>query len=417
MGDMILDACIQFENYPIKTVEVDAFYRHYVLYHYFKISKIRQKFKNNPIVKRSTSQVGDMILDACMKFENYPIKTVGVDAFYRHYVLYHYFKISKIRQKFKNNPIVKRSTSQVGDMILHACIEFENYSIKTVGVDAFYRHYVLYHYFKISKIRQKFKNNPIVKRSTSQVGDTILDACMKFENYPIKTVGVDAFYRHYVLYHYFKISKIRQKFKNYPIVKRSTSQVGDMILDAYIEFENYPIKTVGVDAFYRHYVLYHYFKISKIRQKFKNNPIVKKSTSQVGDMILDACMKFENYPIKTVGVDAFYSYYILYHYFKILKIRQKFKNGLIVKKSTSQMSDIIFDVCIEFENYPMKTVGEEAFYSYYKLYHYFKISKIRQKFKNSPIVKKSTSQVSDIILDACIKFESYPTKTVGGDRF
>ena len=109
-------------------------------------------------------------------------------------------------------------------------------------------------------------------------------------------------------------------------------------------------------------------------------------------MILDACMKFENYPIKTLGVDAFYSYYILYHYFKISKIRQKFKNGLIVKKTTSKMSDIIFDACIEFENYPIKTVGEEAFYSYYILYHYFKISKIRQKFKNSPIVKKAQAR-------------------------
>ena len=128
-------------------------------------------------------------------------------------------------------------------------------------------------------------------------------------------------------------------------------------------------------------------------------------------------MQFDNYPIKTVGVEAFYSYYILYHYFKSSKIRQKFKNSPIVKKSTSQVSDIILDACIKFENYPIKTVGEEEFYSYYILYNYFKISKIRQKFKKSPIVKKSTSQVSDIILDACIKFESYPTKTVGGDRF
>ena len=37
----------------------------------------------------------------------------------------------------------------------------------------------------------------------------------------------------------------------------------------------------------------------------------KKRTSQVSDIILDACMKFQNYPIKTVGGDAFYSYYIL----------------------------------------------------------------------------------------------------------
>ena len=72
---------------------------------------------------------------------------------------------------------------------------------------------------------------------------------------------------------------------------------------------------------------------------------------------------------------------------------------------------------MQYENYPIKTVGEGAFYSYYILYHYFKILKIRQKFKNSPIVKKSTTQVSDIILDACINFKSYATKTVGGDRF
>ena len=88
-------------------------------------------------------------------------------------------------------------------------------------------------------------------------------------------------------------------------------------------------------------------------------------------------MQFENYPIKTVGEEAFYSYYILYHYFKISKIRQKLKNGPIVKKSTSQVSDIILDACIKFESYPIKSVGEEAFYSYY-IYHYFKISKIQK---------------------------------------
>ena len=52
----------------------------------------------------------------------------------------------------------------------------------------------------------------------------------------------------------------------------------------------------------------------------------------MSNIILNDCVEFENYPMKTVGVDAFYSYYILYHYFKISKIRQKFKNGLIVKK-------------------------------------------------------------------------------------
>ena len=97
-------------------------------------------------------------------------------------------------------------------------------------------------------------------------------------------------------------------------------------------------------------------------------------------------MQFENYPIKTVREEAFYSYYILYHYFKISKIRQKFKNSQIVKKSTTQVSDIILDTCIQYKNYPIKIVGEEAFYNYI-LYDYFKISKIRQKLKNSPIIK------------------------------
>ena len=47
---------------------------------------------------------------------------------------------------------------------------------------------------------------------------------------------------------------------------------------------------------------------------------------------------------------------------------------------------------MQFENYLIKTVGEEAFYSYYILYHFFKISKIRQKFKNSSIVKKAQAR-------------------------
>ena len=162
--------------------------------------------------------------------------------------------------------------------------------------------------------------------------------------------------------------------------------MNDTIIDACMKYENHPIKTVGENIFYRHYALYHYFKISKNRQKFKNNLIVKIGKSQLGDIILDACMKFENYPIKTVGVDAFYSYYILYHYFKISKIRQKFKNNLIVKKSISQVSNIILDACVEFENYPIKTVGEDAFYSYYILLLY--IIPLFQNFKNSPKIQK-----------------------------
>ena len=100
MSDIILDTCMQYENYPIKTVGEEAFYN-YIIYDYFKISKIRQKFKNNPIIKKSTTQVSDIILNACMQFENYPINTVGEEAFYSYYILYHFFKISKIRQKIQ----------------------------------------------------------------------------------------------------------------------------------------------------------------------------------------------------------------------------------------------------------------------------------------------------------------------------
>ena len=48
------------------------------------------------------------------------------------------------------------------------------------------------------------------------------------------------------------------------------------------------------------------------------------------DIIFDACMKYENYPIEIVGEDVFYSYYILYQNFKI---RQKLKNDQIVEKA------------------------------------------------------------------------------------
>ena len=69
------------------------------------------------------------------------------------------------------------------------------------------------------------------------------------------------------------------------------------------------------------------------------------------------------------------------------------------------MSDIILDTC-------MRGILQLLY-----------IIPFFQNFKNSPKIqklsdhqKKSITQVSDIILDACINFESYLTKTVGGDR-
>ena len=72
------------------------------------------------------------------------------------------------------------------------------------------------------------------------------------------------------------------------------------------------------------------------------------------------------------------------------------------QKSTSQVRNIISDVCMQQENYPIKTVGEEEFYSYYIIHHYCKISKVRQKFKKSDR-QKNTTQVSNAILDACMQ--------------
>ena len=102
MSAIILEACMQYESHPIKTVGEEAFYSYYTLYHYLKVSKILQKFKNSPIVRKRTTQVSAIILEACMQYESHPIKTVGEEAFYIYYILYHYFKNSNIRQKFKN---------------------------------------------------------------------------------------------------------------------------------------------------------------------------------------------------------------------------------------------------------------------------------------------------------------------------
>ena len=67
--------------------------------------------------------------------------------------------------------------------------------------------------------------------------------------------------------------------------------------------------------------------MSKMRQKFKNDPIVERSISQVSDIIINTCMKFENNPIKTFGEDALYSYYILY-----IPSFQNFKNSPKIQK-------------------------------------------------------------------------------------
>ena len=89
------------------------------------------------------------------------------------------------------------------------------------------------------------------------------------------------------------------------------------------------MKTVA-DAILSYYILYHYFKISKIYQQFMQ------ASNQAQALVLiyywRAQHDFKNDWMKTVGADAFITYHILYHYFKLSKILQKFKNSLIGKK-------------------------------------------------------------------------------------
>ena len=115
----------------------------------------------------------------------------------------------------------------------------------------------------------------------------------------------------------------------------------------------------------------------------------------MGNVILDACLKIDNYTMKTIGVDAFYSYYISYHYFKISKICRKFKNGPIVNKSTSQVADIIHSASMEFENFQIITVGEDAFLA---TICYTNISNIQKFAKNSKIVRSSKKAKARLLI-------------------
>ena len=82
--------------------------------------------------------------------------------------------------------------------------------------------------------------------------------------------------------------------------------------------------------------LYHTI-ISKFQKlkNFKNSPIVKKSISQVTDIMLDACMQFENNSIKILGEEAFTEtiyYTIISKYQKFAKISKI----VLSSKSTSK---------------------------------------------------------------------------------
>ena len=133
-----------------------------------------------------------------------------------------------------------------------------------------------------------------------------------------------------------------------------------------------------------------YFKdtIFAKNQKWSNR---KRSTSQLGDITLDTCIKFEHYLIKTAGEEAFYSYSILYPCFKI----QKFDNNskIVWSSKKAQARRVISYLMPEwkFKNFPIKTVGKPFTVTIY----YSIIPKFRQKLENNLIVK--TSMSSDMV--------------------
>ena len=80
-----------------------------VTIYYNIISKFQKIAKNSKMVrssKKSKGQVSDIMLDASMKFQNYPIKTVGKMHFT---VTIYYTIISKFQKFAKNTKIIRSS--------------------------------------------------------------------------------------------------------------------------------------------------------------------------------------------------------------------------------------------------------------------------------------------------------------------
>ena len=120
------------------------------------------------------------------------------------------------------------------------------------------------------------------------------------------------------------ISKFQDLPNIYATVTPSTSR------EEYIYIEKPHIFSKRLNENHRRRCIYHvpsivplFQKNQKIPKKCVNSLNVKRSASQVSNIILGTCMKFKNYPMKIV--DVFFGHYILYHCFKNFKSRQKYK--------------------------------------------------------------------------------------------
>ena len=100
------------------------------------------------------------------------------------------------------------------------------------------------------------------------------------------------------------------------ISKRLNEKFRSCILQLLYIIQLFQILGGGGDAINTYHISNYYFKTSEIRQKFKNSPIVKKGTSCISFILQKIPVLFQNDWMNTIGGDAFYSYSILYHYFK-----------------------------------------------------------------------------------------------------
>ena len=127
-------------------------------YHYFKnlknLPKIQKLFdgqtKHKPLFVYSTEK-------SCIVLKRYNENCWTRCILHLLYIIPLFKKKLKNRKKIRNCAIAKKSKSQVGDMLLSTCMKFENYQTKTVEGDEFITYHTLYHYFKKSNILQKYK--------------------------------------------------------------------------------------------------------------------------------------------------------------------------------------------------------------------------------------------------------------------
>ena len=120
----------------------------------------------------------------------------------------------------------------------------------------------------------------------------------------------------YIIYQYFKISNIYQKFMR-------PSNLAQAVMLVYYRKAPHDLKRLNESR--RRSCVYNLQYNIPLFQKFHNSPIQKRSDGLKKQnpgrgYNTSFLYELENYPIKTLGEDAFSCYYISLNYFKISKI-------------------------------------------------------------------------------------------------